>query len=414
MATCKPRSLANGNVVFDVRYRLAGGAPRCKTFDRERDGKAFKATVESDKYRGTMFDPRLGRVTLRAYAEEWLATRPKLRPRTRETYEGQLRLHILPTLGAIQIGKLSPTQVRSWHAKLSEKLGPNTVAKCYRLLRTILTTAVDDERLARNPCKVKGAGVEYTPERPIATPEQVWNLAELMPRRFRCMVLLAGFGNPRLSELLGLERRHVNPLQRKISTLQGEHQLSNGELILTEPKSAKSRRTFVLPASLMDELNEHMAEFTGAEPTARVFTGEKGGPLRRHVFYKHWNRAREQVDLPDGFDFHDLRHTAQTLAAQAGATLADLQHRGGHSTVQAVMIYQHATDESDAQVADGMNEMMSEAKAGRAMNAPQVPVADAAEEHEASDIAQLPASSDQSGRRESNPRSQLGKLMFCR
>jgi integrase len=98
-----------------------------------------------------------------------------------------------------------------------------------------------------------------------------------MPRRLRCMVLIAGFGNLPLSELLGLERRHVNPRQRKISVRQGEHQLSKGQLVVTEPKSDAGRRTFNLPASLMEELTDHMDKFTEPEPTARVFTGERKG-----------------------------------------------------------------------------------------------------------------------------------------
>jgi integrase len=157
---------------------------------------------------------------------------------------------------------------------------------------------------------------------------------------------------------------------------QGEHQLSKGQLVLTGTKSERSRRTFILPASLMEELTAHMAEFISAEPNARVFTGEKGGSLRRHVLQKHWDRARRQVDLPEGFVFHDLRHTAQTLAGRAGATLADLKRRGGHSSTEAVMRYQHATEENDRHIADAMDAMVSDAREKRAMNAPSTPALD--------------------------------------
>ena len=323
-------------------------------------------------------------------------------------------VHILPVLGNTQLAKITPTQVREWHAGLSEILGPNTVAKCYRLLRSILTTAVDDERIPRSPCKIRGGGKEQSIERPTATAEQVWELAELMPKRFRCMVLLAGFGNLRLSEQLGLERRRVNPLQSKVSVVQGEHQLAHGELILTEPKSAAGRRIFILPGSLMAELVDHLEEFTGPEPSSRVFTGERGGSLRRHVFSKYWRDARGKVDLPEGFVFHDLRHTAQTLGGRAGATLADLKRRGGHSNVEAVMRYQHATEEGDRQVAEGMDILIVDARSRRAMNAPSPPLVNAAENptdpRVAAENGDSPAALPESGRRESNPRSQLGKL----
>jgi integrase len=52
--------------------------------------------------------------------------------------------------------------------------------------------------------------------------------------------------------------------------------------------------------------------------------------------------------------FHDLRHTAGTLAAQSGATPKELMARLGHSSARAALIYQHATDERDAQIADAL------------------------------------------------------------
>jgi Phage integrase family len=196
----------------------------------------------------------------------------------------------------------------------------------------------------------------------------------------------------------------------RVGTVEGCRHAANIE----SPKSRAGRRTFVLPDTLIEELNEHLARFTEPIPTARVFTGEKGGPLRRHVFYKHWRHASQQVDLPNGFVFHDLRHTAQTLGGLAGATQADLKHRGGHTSDQAVMRYQHATPENDRRVAEEMNRRLVEAKTNRAINAPSLGAVDSEARSDADEVASECGRSDESGRRESNPRSQLGKLMFCR
>ena len=81
-----------------------------------------------------------------------------LRPRVRELYEGYLRLHILPTLGRVPLGRLSTATVRRWYAALlADGPGPSTVAKCYRLLRAILNTAVEDRHLVTNPCTIKAS-----------------------------------------------------------------------------------------------------------------------------------------------------------------------------------------------------------------------------------------------------------------
>jgi integrase len=77
--------------------------------------------------------------------------------------------------------------------------------------------------------------------------------------------------------------------------------------------------------------------------------------------YKPWYRARENVGLPD-LRWHDLRHFAGTTAAQTGATLAEVQGRLGHRTVQAVMRYQHAASGRDAEIADAMSKVVLKGK----------------------------------------------------
>ena len=79
----------------------------------------------------------------------------------RSRYEG-LRLHIVPRLGRHDLRSITQV-VRAWRQGLLDGgVGPTTVAKAYRLLRAVLSTAVDDELIQRNPCRIKGASVERT------------------------------------------------------------------------------------------------------------------------------------------------------------------------------------------------------------------------------------------------------------
>lgn len=110
-------------------------------------------------------------------------------------------------------------------------------------------------------------------------------------------------------------------------------------------------RTQVLPAFLAKELANHLERFTGPRPGDRVFPGEKGGPLRRNVLAKHWRTTRQPAGLPPGFRFHDLRHTANTITASAGASTRELMHRMGHASPEAALRYQHATRDRDAALA---------------------------------------------------------------
>ena len=143
------------------------------SFTTKAEAERAFASAVTDQQKGAWVAPEKGRVTLDDYSWQWLETRltprgERLRPKTRELYEGFLRLHILPTLGPHPLGRLTTAGIRRWHADLlADGPGAPSVAKCYRLLRTILTTAVEDGLIAANPCSIKGAGVEPEDERPL-------------------------------------------------------------------------------------------------------------------------------------------------------------------------------------------------------------------------------------------------------
>lgn len=84
------------------------------------------------------------------------------------------------------------------------------MVKAYRLLRGILNTAVEDELIKRNPCRIKNAGVERPEERPVLAVAEVFRLASAVPPRFRALVLLAMFGSLRWGEPAALRRCHLD------------------------------------------------------------------------------------------------------------------------------------------------------------------------------------------------------------
>ena len=111
-------------------------------------------------------DPRHGRDAFGSYADDWVAGRHDLAIRTRQDYEDLVRLHLKPSFGSTPIADISAVSVRRWWAKASGPDGHGRAPKTYRLLRTILNTAVEDGLIPRNPCRIKGAGSDNTPERP--------------------------------------------------------------------------------------------------------------------------------------------------------------------------------------------------------------------------------------------------------
>ncbi|PLS76670.1 MAG: site-specific integrase [Actinobacteria bacterium] len=281
----------------------------------------------------------------------------------RELYQGYLDNHILPTLGAATLGELSPAMVRHWHSNLLARgVGRSTVAKCYRLLRAVLNTAVEDRHIVVNPCAIKGAGVEPAEERAIPTISQVFALAGAVDSRYRAMVLLAAFCGLRKGELLGLRRMDIDLLHRTIEVRVQRQESKTGEQLIGPPKTAAGRRTLALPEEVLPALDEHLATWSGSGREGLVFVGEHGRGVRSGVWQREWERARRSVGVPE-LHFHDLRHVAGTLAATTGAGTKEIMRRLGHATQDAALRYQHATDERDRELATGIDRLIRAARA---------------------------------------------------
>ncbi|MHB8434917.1 MAG: tyrosine-type recombinase/integrase [Acidimicrobiales bacterium] len=340
---------------WEARYRDPDGRQRGRTVPTKIEARRFLERVGADMQRGGWVDPRHGQVTLGAYADLWLAHRPDLRPRTVELYRDLLDRCVLPVFGGTDLSRITPSGVRAWHAELAGRR-PSTAAKAYRLLRAIFNTAVADERITRNPCRVEGAGVERAAERPTASIAEVDAMADAMPERLTALVLLAAWCGLRRAELLALRRSDVDLLHGTVRVQRTCHQLRDGSMITGPPKSQAGLRTVAVPPHLTPRLAEHLDCYVGSESDALLFTGIKGGPLRVHVLQKIWDRARRSIGRAD-LHLHDLRHSGNTWAAATGASTRELMARMGHSSPRAALLYQHATADRDRAIAAALSSL---------------------------------------------------------
>ncbi|MGQ4329279.1 tyrosine-type recombinase/integrase [Streptomyces hayashii] len=325
-----------------------------ETFETKSDAQDWLNLVRADIERDVWRDPDAGAVNFKKYAMRWKEERG-LAPTTVDRYDGLLRLHILPTFGGKDLDEITPPSVRTWRAERLKATGATTVAKSYRLLKAILQTAVDDDLLRTNPCRIKGAGKEEADERPTATIEQVFDLADAMGPRWRLMVLLGAFASLRPEELAELRRHSVDVDECSLRITQASPELTNGKRVTGAPKTRAGKRTVYLPDFVLPELHRHLRWFAEKERDGLLFIGEKGAPFRRSTFGRKWRKARTKVGMPDNFRFYDLRHTGNTLAADTGAKLKDLMVRAGQSSERAQLIYQHSTAKHQRRLAQGID-----------------------------------------------------------
>ena len=354
------RRLPSGR--YQVRYRTADGryvtAPA--TFETKGDAGRYLSKVEADMLRGEWADPRLGRTTFGDWADRWLDSTVNLRTNTKAGYRTILRRYLRPAFGAFPLARVDVLAVRTWLAKLErEGVGQATRAKAYRLLARILGAAVEARYIAVNPCTIRRAASEDTPEMRIATVEQVAAIAARVPRRYRALILVAAFGGLRWGELAGLRRKRVD-LEAGTVTVTEQLLEVNGAFSLGPPKSAAGRRTVTLPAAVVAALGEHLARYTAKQPDAFVFLSSQGHHLRRSNFNRRIWRPATRAAGVEGLRVHDLRHTAGTLATAAGGSLREVMHRLGHSTTVAAVRYQHVMADRDAAIAQELNRLLEE------------------------------------------------------
>lgn len=299
---------------------------------------------------------RRSRVGFAEYADRWVSER-NLKPRTVEGYRHLLDKYLLPTFGELPVEKLTPAEVRTWWARLDQS-HPTVNQRAYVLLKGICATAVEDEILAANPCRIRMKASEQAVGRDIrpATMEQLVVIVEAMPPARRLVVLLGAWCALRRGELLELRRKDVDLAAGTLRISRAVQWIDN-QVVIGAPKSAAGTRTVAIPPHLIPVVEEHLATHVMPGKNALLFTGADGiSHLTPTALQGSWVKARAAAGRED-LRLHDLRHTGATMAAMAGATLAELQARLGHSSVNAALRYQHAVQGRDAQIASVLSAM---------------------------------------------------------
>lgn len=329
------------------RWRVRNDGAATVLFDNKKVAERYDADTRSDMSKGQYIDPRSGRTLIRDYGETWRKDQLH-RPRSVERVEQALRLHVYPVIGHIPIADAKRSHIRSWVKDRSRVLAPVTVRWIYHVvLVPLFKSAEIDRDRGPTPC------VDVTlPEMPdakytIATPDQVWALADNIDPRYRAVpILVAGCGH-RAGEVFGQEVDQVDFLGREVSIRQQAVKLVREPVHLAEPKTKYSVRTVELSTVVSEELARHIQLFPPSlldledrtdprKPKTRgarlLFTDEDGMPVKAREFSDVWRPAVKAAGLPLGYGLRDLRHYYATLLIYGGANVKTVQTSMGHST----------------------------------------------------------------------------------
>jgi integrase len=350
------RRLPSGR--YQARYPGPDGVvrPADDTFATKTEAEDWLTVKEAELLEGDWIDPDAGEVLVTDYGSTWIDERD-LRPKTVLIYRGLLRNQIAPHFVNVTVAEVTLARVRRWRTKLlNSGASKVTAAKAYRLLRAIFNTALDDGLIKRNPCRIKGADREDSPERPVLTVAQVYALADAVGLRYRPLILLAAFTSLRWAELAALTPADIDLDARTVRVTRQLYYHGPG-YSFAPPKSRAGVRVVSFPELIVPDIRDHLAWVPDSAPL--VFTSSTGTPLRHSNFRRRvWLPALAAVGL-EGIHLHDLRHTGNQLTANAGANLKELMARMGHDSERAALIYLHSSAERQRALADEVGKAAS-------------------------------------------------------
>lgn len=319
-----------------ARHRDADGKEHARHFVRKVDAQRWIDSVTASVVRGDYTDPETARTTVGQWCATWVHGYATRRPSTVRQAEVHLA-QIVAAFGGLPLASVRPSHVKSWTVKLkADGLSDSYVYALHNRLSQVMSDAVHDGILARNPCSRRtspGAGKQ----RPyVATTAQVWALHDTVADHLRPAVLLGAFVGLRTAEVCGLRVGDVDFMRGIVRpTVQWPGQ---------ELKTEISRTPVPIPSELAVQLSAAVAQW-GSE---HMVTNGAGGPSSPWAIERAMRSARRKVDgLPEGFRFHDLRHYLASLIG-SGLDVKVVQSRLRHASASTTLdCYGHLWPDAD-------------------------------------------------------------------
>jgi integrase len=333
----------------------------------EANNKKFKALA--DQASGVLFtDP--GRLKVGEYLQAWLydTARYQVSESSFERYERTCRVHLVPFFGHVRLRALTAAHVRAFKArKLEEGLHPNTVGGMHKVLSGALNQAVRDGLIPANPAAhvKKAAARGERPMRSFSLEEASRLAAAAEDTRDEALIVVALRTGIRQGELAALRWEDVeleNPRKPAITVRNSADTRKKPRVTTTKTGQERrvrigARTVEVLKRHRARQREERMAAKSWADP-GLVFPNTRGGIRRRRFVVDSLRRLLEEAGFPTDVRFHDLRHTADTLALRQGMRLHAVSKMLGHADpAMTLRRYAHVLEDMEDEGGRAMDDL---------------------------------------------------------
>lgn len=346
--------------LWEVLYRTPENrATRKRGFKTQREAESWRTSMESSKQTGTYISPSAGKVTVEMVGAQWRSARAHLKASTIANSATAWK-RVMARWGSSEVGNVRTAHVRSWVATLvKDGVGVESIENAFSMLRQIMATAVEDRRVASNPCdgvKLPRRGHTHlmclSHERVALLEKQVDKFAP----GYGIVPQFLAYTGLRWNELAALKVQCFNRAARRFEVIEGVTEVA-GELVWSTTKT-HTRRTVPYPAFLEEQIG---ALCKGKGPGDLVFTSADGSVLRvsnfrTRVFGPALKACIEADPHFPKVTLRKLRNTAASLAIAEGATVKGVQAMLGHkSAAMTLDIYASLFPSDLDDVADRLN-----------------------------------------------------------
>jgi integrase len=321
-----------------ARYVDDHGREHTKAFTRKADAPKWLDGQTAALVSGTHVAPRDARLTVGQWCTMWIEGYKVNRAST--VRQARTHIHLIEDeFGHMPLSAVRPSQVKAWVAKLqADEREASYVYALHSRLSQIMSDAVHDGVLGRNPCSRRTSPPMGKPKVYVATTEQVWAIYDAMPDHLRVAVLLGAFAGLRVAEVSALRVTDVDFIRGVVHPVRQWPAKPLKTIGSDQPIPIPRDLALLLSASVKVYPSEMMV--TGGPGTDRC------GPW---IIERAMRDVRDKIDeLPEGFSFHDLRHYLASLLIASGADIKTVQARMRHATARTTLdTYGHLWPDAD-------------------------------------------------------------------
>ena len=336
-----------------VRWESDEGQ-KSKTFSKWSAADDFRKSLEHNLAEGTYTEP--SDMMLSAFLAAWIESyKANISPSTESGYRVNVR-HISGILGSKKLQKITPIDIESMYAQLSETLSGTSILYVHRVLSRALKQAVRQRLINSNPCsfvdppkKTKDQGAQFIHANDVSKYLTAFEGSYMYPAV--CLALFCGL---RRGEVLGLQWPDISNGKMAI-----KHNMTYTGIRV--PKSGYSRSIPITPPikAMLQAQREKQKRFKEKlwnmyNKSDFVVTYDDGRQIDPRVFSKQFHATLVNAGLPV-VRFHDLRHTAASLMIMEGVDIKTVSEVLGHKSIKITAdIYGHIADEHKL---DAMNRL---------------------------------------------------------